>query len=336
MGGQGLSSWLRGEGWWRMRQAQPQGAAPIYWDEERRVVRVPSRRHRCPQTWAISFARPYPYRCPCPSTAPQARDLAFRSSEPAPRGSIWWSSAEGSLGLVPLKSLAPAPGTLVQGTELPLPSASGPALRPNLPRPGLRPRGTAHCVPEGRLQRSGDPGAPVWVPPAQVSWFSPHPPHMVDASPASRARPRSGTMAEVAGAPCGEGLRLWLHLPRGQSQGRGPSGTAQLPPGPASRAALALSRGDVTWAVGARCLLGIVVWSEVVSTRVPAPSGYARAREHPDQLHDSLPAASGVICGLRAALCLLVYDMGSLGEKRERARRSLDVKRRDKTPGFLP
>lgn len=279
---------------------------------------------------------PSPQHYPYPSTTSQAQDLPSGAPSLQPEALAGGLARRGSSGSSRSKASPGRLGTLFRGRSYPYPAPPDPPSRPNLPRLGLRPCGTAHCAPEGRLQRRCDPGAPVWVPPAQVTWFSPDPPHMVDASPASRARPRSGIMAEVAGAPCGKGRRLWLHLPRGQSQGRGPSGTAQLQPGPASRAALALCRGDVAWAVGARCLLGIVVWSEVLSTRVPAPSGCAPAPERPNKLHDSLPGASGVICGLRAALCLLVYEMGSLGEKRERARRSLDVKRREKTPGFLP
>lgn len=138
-------------------------------------------------------------------------------------------------------------------------------------------------------------------------------PHMVDASPASR------TMAEVAGArgeasACRICLRCSTY--RGaRARAGGPRVTAQQSTGRASLAALARWCCDVVWAVGTRCLLGVVVWSGGLATLVSAHPGKALTPDLPKKYQGSLCRAPGVICG-RSGL-------------RAETRRPLDVKGRD-------
>nr|KAF6490052.1 hypothetical protein HJG59_010418 [Molossus molossus] len=106
-------------------------------------------------------------------------------------------------------------GTLVQGTKRPLASASRTSPPTPCPNPpSLASVRAAQCTVRrrtggpGRLQRNCDPGAPVWVPPLQVTWFNPNPP------PYGRCQlrtPRTPAVEHKGGA-CGrvaKPLRVW-------------------------------------------------------------------------------------------------------------------------------
>lgn len=156
--------------------------------------------------------------------------------------------------------------------------------------------------------------SPSGFPLRRVTWFGPYPPYMVDAIPVhahSTAQLNGGGYERAPPSPCRQGWRGLLHLPRcqgqGQGQGRGPSETAQQSTGRASRAACALCRCDVAWALEARCLLGVVVWSQ------PIPATPVLLVP---QINSTAPSTGlSELFVVALGLSFLLYKMGFLGAK---------------------
>lgn len=152
------------------------------------------------------------------------------------------------------------------------------------------------------------PGSPHLGSPSAGHSFRPgFPP-----APYGRCQPRvqhnGGGCGRTLQNPRRQGLRRLLHLPRNPSQGRGPSVKAQQSTGGASRAALALCRCDVAWAVGIRCLLGVVVWKEL-ATQLPTHPGCALLPY--SQINTTAPSTGLPELSVGSlALCLLVYKNG--------------------------